>query len=78
MKKLKVLGTGCVSCRMLADLVEETAHQMGIEYTLTKVGKIDEITEFNVISTPALVVNGEVKVSGRIPSTDEIKDMIGE
>ncbi len=78
MKDLKVLGTGCVSCRMLADLVEETAHQMGIEYTLTKVGEIDEITEYNVMSTPALVVNGDVKVSGRVPSADEIKDMIGE
>ena len=77
MKDLKVLGTGCTACRMLADLVEETANQMGIEYTLTKVGEIDEITQFNVMSTPALVVDGDVKVSGRVPSVDEVKDMIG-
>lgn len=77
MQELKVLGTGCVSCRMLADLVEETAQQLGLEYTLTKVTEMDEITAFEVMSTPALVVNGEVKVSGRVPSADEIKVMIG-
>ena len=76
MKELKVLGTGCVSCRTLADLVEEHAQQLGLEYTLTKVTDIDEITAFNVMSTPALVVDGEVKVSGRVPSANEIKEMI--
>ena len=77
MKELKVLGTGCVSCRMLADLTEETAQQLGLEYTLTKVSEIDEITAFGVMSTPALVVDGEIKVSGRVPSAAEIKVMIG-
>jgi small redox-active disulfide protein 2 len=76
MKELKVLGTGCVSCRMLADLVEETAHQLALEFTLTKVSEIDEITAYGVLSTPALVVDGDVKVSGRVPSADEIKEMI--
>ena len=76
MKELKVLGTGCVSCRMLADLVEETAQQLGLEYALTKVTEIDDITAYGVMSTPALVVDGEVKVSGRVPSAEEIKIMI--
>lgn len=77
MKKLQVLGTGCATCRKLAELVEETATDLGIEFEMVKVEDIDEIVRFGVMSTPALAVDGELKVSGRVPSKDELREIIG-
>ena len=76
MTKLQILGTGCASCEKLAEMTELAAQELGIEFNLEKVSDIDEITAFGVMSTPALVVNGDVKVSGRLPSAAEIKEMI--
>ncbi len=76
MTKLQVLGTGCANCEKLAEMAAQTAQELGIEFELEKVSEIDEITAFGVISTPALVVNGDVKVSGRLPSAEELKEMI--
>jgi len=73
MKKLQILGTGCPKCKKLAELTEETAKSLGIEYQLEKVTDINEIMKFGVMMTPALVVDGKVKVSGKIPSMAEIK-----
>ncbi len=77
MKKLQVLGTGCPRCKKLAEMVDLAAKELDLDYELQKVTSIDEITDFGVMSTPALAVDGEVKVSGGLPSMDEIKDMIG-
>lgn len=77
MKKLQVLGTGCSACRRLADLTVQAANEGNVAYELEKVTEIDRILAFDVPGTPALVVNGEVKVSGRVPSLDELKAMIG-
>ena len=76
MKKIQVLGTGCPKCTKLAESAEEAAKQLGCEYELSKVTKIDEILGFGVMTTPALVVDGAVKVSGRVPSVDEIKKLL--
>jgi small redox-active disulfide protein 2 len=57
-------------------MAAQTAQELGIEFELEKVSEIDEITAFGVMSTPALVVNGDVKVSGRLPSAEELKEMI--
>ncbi len=76
MKKIQVLGTGCPKCKKLAELVDETARSLGIEYELSKVSDIMEITSYGVMVTPALVVDGTVKVSGKVPSVDEIKAML--
>lgn len=76
MKKLQVLGTGCSSCTRLAELVQYAATQLGLEFELDKIGDIDKILAFDIVSTPALVVDGEVKVSGSVPSLNEIKEMI--
>ena len=76
MKKLQILGAGCASCERLAELTGQTADALGLDYELSKVKDINEITSFGVMTTPALVVDGEVKVSGRVPSEDEIKEMI--
>ena len=76
MKKLQILGTGCAKCNKLATLVENTANEILGDFELEKVTEIDRITSFHVMSTPALVVDGVVKISGRVPSLDEIKEMI--
>ena len=76
MKKLQVLGTGCPSCRKLAAMTEQAATDLHMDFELEKVEDIDRITEFDVMSTPALVVDGDVKMSGRVPTLDEIKTMI--
>jgi small redox-active disulfide protein 2 len=76
MKKLQILGTGCPKCKMLAELTETAAKDMGIDYELQKVTDISEIMKFGVMMTPALAVDGRVKVVGKVPSADEIKKMI--
>ena len=76
MKKLQILGTGCPKCKKLAELTEQAAKSLGIEYELIKVTDINEIMNFGVMMTPGLAVDGQVKVTGRVPSPDEIKKMI--
>lgn len=73
---LKILGTGCAKCKKLEDVTKAAADELGVEYTIEKVTDIEKIMAFSVMSTPALVVNGEVKVSGRVPSVDDIKKML--
>ncbi len=72
MKKLQVLGAGCPKCRKLAD----NAEAAGIEYELVKVADINEIMAFGVMMTPALAIDGEVKVVGRAPDAEEIQAML--
>ncbi|HNT27233.1 MAG TPA: thioredoxin family protein [bacterium] len=76
MKKLQVLGTGCPKCKQLAMLTEEAAKELGIEYELIKVTDINEIIDFGVMSTPALVVDDVVKVAGKVPPVGELKKLI--
>jgi small redox-active disulfide protein 2 len=76
MKKIQVLGTGCPKCKKLAENTERAAKELGIEYAIEKVTKISEIMKFAVMTTPALVVDGQVKIAGRVPDVDEIKKMI--
>ena len=76
MKKLQILGTGCSKCKALAEQTEKAAKAMGLEYELEKVTDIEKIMAFGVLSTPALAVDGEVKVSGRVPGIEEIKRII--
>ena len=76
MKKLQVLGTGCPKCKKLAENAEAAAKAMGIEYTLEKVTDLSEIMKFGVMMTPALVVDGVVKVVGKAPDPDAIQAML--
>ncbi|MCB2156483.1 TM0996/MTH895 family glutaredoxin-like protein [bacterium] len=76
MKKLQVLGTGCPKCKKLAELTEAAAKEAGIEYELEKVTDINDIVEFGVMTTPALVVDGEVKSAGKLPSASELRAML--
>ncbi len=76
MKKIEILGPGCYKCGKLAEAAEEAAKSLNIEYELTKVSDINAIVSYGVMITPALVVDGEVKSSGRVPGADEIAQMM--
>lgn len=76
MKKLQILGTGCAKCHRLAEQAEAAAKELGVDYEIEKVTNINDIMAFGVMITPALAVNGEVKVAGKIPSMDEMKSLI--
>ena len=76
MKKIIVLGPGCPRCETLAKLTREAADHIGIEYEFEKVTDIKEFMKFGMMMTPGLVVDGELKVQGKVPSLDEIKSML--
>ena len=76
MKKIQVLGTGCPKCKKLAENAETAAESLGIEYELEKVSDINDIMKFGVMVTPALAVDGEVKVAGKVASPEDIKSML--
>jgi len=76
MKKLQILGTGCPKCKKLAENAEAAAKELALDYELVKVTDINEIMKFSVMITPALAVDGEVKVVGKVPDTEAIKDML--
>jgi small redox-active disulfide protein 2 len=76
MKKIQILGTGCPKCKKLAENAEAAVKELGVEYDIEKVTKINEIMKFGVMMTPALAVDGEVKVVGKVLSPGEIKGML--
>jgi small redox-active disulfide protein 2 len=76
MKRIQILGTGCPMCKKLAENASTAAKAMGIECQLDKVTDINEIMKFGVMMTPALVVDGTVKVVGKVPTPDEIRKLL--
>lgn len=76
MKKIQILGTGCPKCKSLAQSAETAAKEMGIEYTIEKVTEINEIMKFGIMMTPALVIDGQVRVVGKVLSPEQIKAML--
>jgi small redox-active disulfide protein 2 len=76
MKTLQILGMGCAKCRMLAERAETAARALGLEYTLQKVTDIEAIFASGATGTPALVVDGHLKVAGRVPTVDAIKALL--
>jgi small redox-active disulfide protein 2 len=76
MKRLQILGVGCPKCKKLAENTEAAAKALGIEYSIEKVTDVNAIMGFGVMMTPALAVDGQVKVVGKVPAPDEIKKML--
>jgi small redox-active disulfide protein 2 len=70
---IKVLGTGCSKCRTLKERVCQTLSVLEIDAEVQEVKDINKIMEYDVFITPALLINGKVKASGRVPSSEEIK-----
>lgn len=76
MKRIQILGTGCAKCSKLVETAETAAKALGLEYQIEKVTDLNAIMGFGVMMTPALVVDGVVKVSGKVPSLEDVKRMI--
>lgn len=76
MKKVEILGTGCPKCIQLTERAQEAVKELNIEADVVKVQDIKQISSYGVMFTPALVVDGTVKVAGKLPSVEEIKKMI--
>jgi len=76
MKKIEILGTGCPKCNKLKEQAQLAAEELGLECQIEKVTDIQKIMAYGVMITPALVVDGQVKASGKVPSLDELKSLI--
>jgi small redox-active disulfide protein 2 len=76
MKEIKVLGTGCAKCRKLEELTREAAGEIDLECEIEKVEDIQKIMSYGVMMTPALVVDGKVVATGKVPSVSELKKML--
>jgi len=76
MMKIEILGTGCPKCRKLEEIVRLTVAKLGVDAEVIHVSDIDEILEYGVMSTPALVINGKIWGSGRIPSEGEMERLL--
>lgn len=74
--EIKILGTGCAKCKTLEKLTREVVAKNGIDATIEKVEEITEIMKFNIMTTPALVVNGKVEIKGYVPSEKEILSIL--
>jgi len=77
MKKLQILGTGCPKCQKLAENAEAAAKAAGVDYELEKITDVNAMMQMGVMITPALAVDGEVKVVGKVPAPDAIRKMLG-
>ncbi len=73
---IQILGTGCPKCRKLADNADAAAKQLGLDYELVKVTDVNEIMAFGVMITPALAIDGEVKLVGKVPGVDQIATLL--
>lgn len=76
MKEIKVLGPGCAKCISLYNNTKTAVEELQLNYTVEKITDIQQIMDYGVMLTPALIVDGEVKVSGRVPSVEEIKKLL--
>ena len=76
MKQLLILGAGCAKCGKLYEVTEQAARELGVPYEISKVTDLKQMMALQVMVTPALVVDGTVKVAGRVPSVDEIKKLL--
>jgi len=76
MKKIEILGPGCPKCKKLEEETRIATYELGLECHIEKVSDIQKITAYGVMMTPALVVDGLVKVTGKVPSVDELKAIL--
>ncbi|HRW51892.1 MAG TPA: thioredoxin family protein [Phycisphaerae bacterium] len=74
--KIEVLGTGCAKCRLLESAVRASVDRLGVSCSIDHVTDINRITEYGVMMTPALVIDGQVRIVGRIPSDAELTSLL--
>jgi small redox-active disulfide protein 2 len=73
---IQILGTGCMKCKTLTSKAEQAIQELGLHAVVEKVTDIIDIMKFQILMTPGLVIDGQVKAAGRVPSTEEIKQML--
>jgi len=76
MRKIQILGPGCKRCVTLADTAKQAAEELGLTYEIEKITDFNRFADFGVMFTPALVVDGVVKVAGKVPSVEQTKRML--
>lgn len=76
MKKIQILGTGCPKCKTLTENARKAVEEAGVEAEIEKIEDIKEIMKFNVLMTPGLVIDGEVKSSGKVLSPEDIRKLL--
>ncbi len=74
--KIQILGTGCSKCRTLASNAEKAVKELGLNAEIEKVTGIEDILKFQILMMPGLVIDGQLKAAGRVPSADEIKELL--
>ena len=78
MKTIKILGSGCAKCNQLTSATQEAAESLGLNYEIEKITDMLRFADFGVMMTPALVVDDEVKVSGKVPTQDALRQLLQE
>ncbi|MFW5915551.1 MAG: thioredoxin family protein [Planctomycetota bacterium] len=74
--KIQILGTGCPKCKKLTENAREAAEELGLDCEIEKITDVNEITQFGIMQTPALAVDDEVKVAGRVAGVEDIKELL--
>ena len=74
--KIQILGTGCPKCKKLMENARAAADRIGIDYEIEKVTDVNDIMEYGVMMTPALAIDGEVKLTGKVANVEEVKELI--
>ena len=76
--KLEVLGMGCPKCNALEKAIKQVADDLGLDYELEHVGDLNRISDYGVLMTPALAIDGQVKFSGQVPNENKLRKMLSE
>ncbi|HMS39769.1 MAG TPA: thioredoxin family protein [Pyrinomonadaceae bacterium] len=76
MKTIKILGTGCAKCKQTEAIIRETLDEIGVQANIEKIEDIEQIMAYDVMSTPALVIDEQVVMRGKVPTKEEIKAMV--
>lgn len=73
---IKILGPGCAKCKATLEVVKKAVEQSGVAADITKVEDLEGMMKYNILSTPVVVINEQIKISGRVPSLEEIKKLL--
>lgn len=73
---IKILGPGCARCKSTFEVVKKAVEQTGVQADITKVEDLEGMMEYNILSTPVVVINEQIKISGRVPTVEEIKKLL--
>ena len=76
MKTIKILGTGCAKCKLTEAVISETLGEMGLEANIEKIEDIEKIMKYDIMSTPALVIDEKIVMAGKVPSKEEVRALM--